>query len=257
MATYQFRPLSIGEILDGAFSIYRRIFGTLITIAIVCQGIPSLLSVYTQLSGGVFFNPGLYLLTVALSGFGGLFAAGATLRAISETYLGREPSFTSALVYAARKAWRLFVAGLFKSIVVFLAYLLFVIPGIIVACGYAVVAQVAVLEDQRTPSDPLGRSWFLTKGFKGRAFALYFIVLVLIYIIPFTAAGVITAMNPGLFSNPTAIVVVAIATQVLSLLIYPLYTCVFTLFYYDLRVRKEAFDLEYLGRQLELEVASA
>jgi len=37
-----------------------------------------------------------------------------------------------------------------------------------------------------------------------------------------------------------------------SLLIYPVLTCVFTLFYYDLRVRKEGFDLEMLSRQLQL-----
>jgi len=31
---------------------------------------------------------------------------------------------------------------------------------------------------------------------------------------------------------------------------YPLLTCVFTLFYYDLRVRKEGFDVELLATQL-------
>jgi hypothetical protein len=37
-----------------------------------------------------------------------------------------------------------------------------------------------------------------------------------------------------------------------SRLVYPLISCVFTLCYYDLRVRKEGFDLEVLGRQLGL-----
>ena len=43
---------------------------------------------------------------------------------------------------------------------------------------------------------------------------------------------------------------VTVLVAVVSLLIYPLITCVFTLFYYDLRVRKEGFDLEVLSRQL-------
>lgn len=34
------------------------------------------------------------------------------------------------------------------------------------------------------------------------------------------------------------------------MLLYPLLTCVFTLFYYDLRVRKEGFDLEMLSGQV-------
>jgi len=34
--------------------------------------------------------------------------------------------------------------------------------------------------------------------------------------------------------------------------LYPVFAAVFTLFYYDLRVRKEAFDVELLGQQLGL-----
>ena len=47
-------------------------------------------------------------------------------------------------------------------------------------------------------------------------------------------------------------VVLAVLAACVSLLIYPVISCVFTLFYYDLRVRKEGFDLEMLSRQLEL-----
>ncbi|HYL20849.1 MAG TPA: hypothetical protein VEU74_03735 [Gemmatimonadales bacterium] len=36
----------------------------------------------------------------------------------------------------------------------------------------------------------------------------------------------------------------------MTLLMYPVITCVFTLFYCDLRVRKEGFDLEVLSRRL-------
>jgi uncharacterized membrane protein len=251
MATYEFRPLSFGEILDGSFGIYRRIFGTLISIAIVCQGIPSLLNVYVELAGGVFLNMGLWAVGFVLGTIGYLLAAGATLRAISERYLGREPSFGGALAYAVTKAWRLFVAGLAKYIVIGFASILFVIPGIIVACGYSVVAQVAVLEELRAPTDALGRSWFLTKGYKWRAFGLYFLMYLLLYM-PFFAAGVVAAMSPDLFGGPGAVAALMIASQLIWLLIYPLLTCVFTLFYYDLRVRKEAFDLEYLSRQLDL-----
>ena len=46
--------------------------------------------------------------------------------------------------------------------------------------------------------------------------------------------------------------VLAVFAACVSLLIYPLISCVFTLFYYDLRVRKEGFDLEMLSHQLEL-----
>jgi hypothetical protein len=38
----------------------------------------------------------------------------------------------------------------------------------------------------------------------------------------------------------------------LVLLVYPFSSCVLTLFYYDLRVRKEGLDLELLGQQIGL-----
>src|SRR5438477_5905 len=41
-----------------------------------------------------------------------------------------------------------------------------------------------------------------------------------------------------------------VAASVLPIVMTPLLACVFTLMYYDLRVRREAFDLEVLGRQL-------
>ena len=34
------RPLTVGEILDTSFSLYRRHFGALATVALVCTGIP-------------------------------------------------------------------------------------------------------------------------------------------------------------------------------------------------------------------------
>src|SRR6266540_976588 len=37
MTTYQLRPLSIGEILDGALVLLRRHFGLVLGIAVVCE----------------------------------------------------------------------------------------------------------------------------------------------------------------------------------------------------------------------------
>jgi hypothetical protein len=49
----------------------------------------------------------------------------------------------------------------------------------------------------------------------------------------------------------------SVGGQLLQLMVYPVVACAFTLFYYDLRVRKEAFDLDHLGRQIGLEVEPA
>ena len=247
MATYQLRPMSLGEILDVAFAVYREYFATLAVIAVTCQGVPAVMATYIALGGGLIEHPFLWLGTMLLAGLGGLVAAGATVRVISQAYLGHEASVGEALRYAAERITPLFVSGLAKYLLVFLASLAFLIPGIIVACGYAVVAQAVVLEDPDAATDALSRSWFLTKGHKGKAFVLG-IVLGLILMVPMMVLGMIAVFVPFLATT------LQIGTQLLQILAYPVVTSALTLFYYDLRVRKEAFDLAYLSRQIGIEL---
>ena len=257
MATVQLRPLSFGEILDASFSVYRRIFGTLVAIAIVCQGIPSVLEIYLNMAGGVIYNPVLWLITLILGAVAALFSFGASLRAISEAYLGGQPTVGGALRYALRKAWRLFVSGVAAYLLILLASLLFLIPGVIVAAGYTVVPQVAVLEELRASTDALGRSWRLTKGFKWRAFGLIIVSFVIVYapifaiwIIGGAIVGFGGALDETGAGGGSAMVIISVVASLAWLALYPILNCVFTLFYYDLRVRKEGFDLEHLSQLL-------
>ena len=245
MATYQLRSMSFGETLDGALAIYREGFGTLVSVAIACQGIPAILSVYIGLGGGVVFHPVLWVVSAILASIGNLVATGATVWVISEIYLGREPDFGDAISYAFGKIVRLLMAGIAKGILVLLALLLLVVPGIVVWCGYSVVTQVVVLERLPSSLDSLGRSWDLTKGHKGKAFALVLVVSLLLGL-PLMVGGALAAFFPALYETVT------IGGQILQLMLYPIMACAFTLFYYDLRVRKEAFDLEHLSRQIGL-----
>ena len=243
---HQLRPLSLGEILDGALAIFRSNFITLVSIAIICQGIPAVMNTYVTLAGGLLEQPIIGIVAVVLGAFGGLLAAGAIVHVISEAYLGHEETVGDALHFALSKIWQLFIAGLVKYLLLSIGFIFFVVPGIIIACGYAVVAQVVVLEELRAPTDALSRSWQLTKGFKGKAFGLGLVVFVMIYI-PIMVVGVFTVMIPA------AQTILVAGAQLVSLVIYPVIACAFTLLYYDLRVRKEAFDLEHLSRQLGLE----
>jgi hypothetical protein len=250
MATYQLRPMALGEMLDGALAIYRRYFGTFVSIAIVCEGAPAVLNTYVMLGGGLLQHPMLWLLSFVLSGLGGLVAAAATVWVISEAYLGREPVLADALTFALGKIVPLFVAGMAKYLVISLGLLFFLIPGVVIACGYAVVAQSVVLEDPRSGIDALGRSWDLTRGYKDKAFVLGLVMFTLI-LLPFIVALALTVVLPYWE------VVLSIAGQLLQLIIYPVVSCAFTLLYYDLRVRKEGFDVHHLSRQLGLEVETA
>jgi len=247
MATFELRPLRTGEILDGAINLLRWQFGVLFGIAVVCQGLPTVLDIYIDLTGGSAAQPGLMLLDRLLTLFGTLLGTGATVSAVSEAYLGRTPNLGDSLRYGMSKLSVIFSASIVSGILGLLATLAFVIPGIIVFCGYAVVTQVAALEPLKSGTDALRRSWTLTTGFKGKAFVLWLVALALI-----AALAVSGGLVGGLAAtvNPIFEPVSTVLLGLLMLFYYPLLTCVFTLFYYDLRVRKEGFDVEVLATQL-------
>jgi len=245
MAAYALRPMSTGEILDGALTLLRRHFGLLCGLAIVCQGLPTVLDVYLELAGGTAEHPGLSLLDRLLTWFGSLLVSGGTVWVVSETYLGRVPRLRDALGFAGDHVGDVFGAGLAAGLVTLLATLALVIPGIVVYCGYSVVTQVAVLEP-RGSSGALGRSWDLTKGFKWKALGLWAVSLALLIVL-FVGTTVIGAVAQQVQAIQVGSVVLSSAAQ---LLFYPLIGCVFTLFYYDLRIRKEGFDLDVLSQSL-------
>ena len=242
MRHYELRPMSVGEVIDGAVAIYRSRFSVLVAIAIVTQGVPALLNVSSGLQGGVGGNASLALLAILLGLVGGLLAAAASVWVVSEAYLGREATLWDSLEYALGKVWALLVAGIIKYFLITIGTVFFIIPGIFVAAALSVVSQVVVLEG-KGGARSVGRSWDLTKGHRGKAFLLGVVVLFLFYL-PVMAASFLAVAVPSLRA------VLGVAGQLIGLLVYPIVVCTFTLYYYDLRVRKEAFDLELLNREL-------
>ena len=134
--------------------------------------------------------------------------------------------------------------------------ILLVIPGIILALGLALAVPVVVLEPGMSASAALSRSWELTRGSRWRISGLGFTLLVLLYV-PFVAVtGLFALMLPhsavnALGQASVASIVVLTIGGLVQMLIYPLFYCVLTVTYYDVRVRKEGFDLELLASSLQ------
>src|SRR5207253_631395 len=79
VAAFELRPMKTGEILDGAITLMRRQFGVLFGIAVVCEGLPAVLDIYIDLTGGSAAQPGLALLERLLNLFGTMLVTGATV----------------------------------------------------------------------------------------------------------------------------------------------------------------------------------
>ena len=80
------------------------------------------------------------------------------------------------------------------------------------------------------------------------------VTLMILFYVPIVAlTGLAAVLLPGTESGGATtggIVALALAAVVQTFL-YPLFYCVLTVAYYDLRVRKEGFDLEVLAQTLQ------
>ena len=251
MAIHELRPMSTGEIFDAVFGMYRTAFVVLVSIVIICQGLPSILYTYVLLGGGPFEQPQLFLVSLFFSGIGATVSGGAIVVVVSRTLLGADVAIEPALRAALRAFVPLFAVGLARVLLVLVAALFFLIPGVIVACGYVVAEQVIMLERPDRAVNALPRSWSLTKGFKGKVFRVVLLLLVFLQLLPATAAGVLGAMMPALDTY------VQVGSSLVQLVLFPLMPISFTLLYYDLRVRKEAFDLVFMCSQLGIDADDA
>jgi len=252
MVSTTLRPLSVGEILDVSFTLYRRHFATLGTVAVVCSGLPVLLSLYIEASGGVLQNLSLTLVYYVVFTVLSSIATAATVFVVSASYLGQPLKAAGALKRATPLLGRLIVCSLLLAIVVGFGFLFFMIPGIVLLCGLVLAFPSLVLEPGSSPTGALSRSWSLTRGSRWRMLGLLATLVVLLYV-PIIALGAIATLvvPAGGAGNLTPGLMILAVVGVMQMLLYPLLYCVLTVAYYDLRVRKEGFDLEVLASTLQ------
>jgi hypothetical protein len=270
------KPMDIGEILDGALTIFRRHFSLFMKIGIITLWFPVALTIYLELAGGIEQHIILALMINVIRYFAGLFLTASAIRIIADSYLGRRPELSDALAMGSSKIMPLFLVGFVKVLLLGLiaavigvvaavavprmatgggaglfAVLLAILAGfwfiVYVACGYAVTTPVVVLEELNASFDAFGRSWDLTRGFKLKIFLIFLIAMVVVFVPGIAIAWLGAALTPDARMLGQAI---EIASAAIPILLTPLFSCVLTLVYYDLRVRREAFDLEVLSEQL-------
>lgn len=242
----QLRPLSLGEVLDVSFGLYRARFATLLLIAVVCRLIPILLAVYFQVTEAtltqLWLRLGGTLVSLVLVAIG----VAASTFVVSDAYLGREISAWRALSRSMPLVWNLIGISILTSLAVGLGLLLFIAPGLILLAGFLLSPVVAVIEAPPRSRDAMRRSWELSKGFKGKLF-LTMLVAFLLLLIPTIALGSLAGLTGGGESEALVFFIIPLVLQVF---VYPFVYVVQTVLYYDLRVRQEGFDLELLAGAL-------
>lgn len=267
------QPMGFTDILDGMFSFYRSHFQLFLTIAgvylVLSFGV-DLISVFlletdaTTVAGLV-----ILLFTILISVAVSTFVVAGLAYASAHVYLGREITPGIALERAWQRFWTYLGSLILWSLVI--GGLTVTIIGIPFAIYFSVrwgLYSLPVLLEGTTARNALRRSTELVKGTWWRVFGIMVSISLISFMIYFileassgfllTWMGLSEAEAPTGFLDTLRQLFIPTPSEIgwfsytirrlISLIIatftMPISTIGSTLLYFDLRIRKEAFDIE-------------
>jgi hypothetical protein len=236
---YEIREMAFGEILDTGFRLLRDHFVLLFTISAALNIPLALFGDLLEAAAGqsVGFAVGVGAVTFLLFLTIGPIIGAASTHAIGELYLGREATLGESFGKGVEILIPLIGTSILSSIAVMGGLVLLIVPGVWVALGIIVLSQVMVLEGVFGMA-ALTRCFELMKGQRLRAFGILFVV-VLIQAVIGAGVGFVAGVIPILGSLASGVVaaVGGAYTAAVSVVLY-----------FDIRCRKEAFEIEQLAR---------
>jgi magnesium-transporting ATPase (P-type) len=258
MSAGELRPMGVGDILDTTFRLYRQRFLTFLLIALaVYLPYAILVSLLESATPAVVVQAGpaaqpqfsaqaFGLRMVAM----GLFwiiliplSTAALIQNISASYLGERLSAGDSYARAMPRLLPMLGTQILVTLAVAIGFCLFVVPGIIFSLWFFVAIPVVILET-KGGFRAMGRSRQLMKGNLDKALKLALALFLLSFIF-----GMVMNLLLRFVPWPHPALATFVAS-ILPVLWLPIQTAPGILLYYDLRIRKEAFDLEQLSAML-------
>ena len=270
------RPLSVGEIIDVAIKIWRRNLATLAKIVFVVVAPVQILSAPVTASvsiGDTGFETfdaagnstldtralaawaaGMFTAQV-LSMLAFLVASAAVLRAVSVAYLGGTPDWKESLRAATGRLRSLLWVGFVTMVALFGAAIALFVPAIWLGVSWSVAFPVMIAEGERG-TNALRRSFRLVRGRWWQvlgALALAFMFQAFVGLVLGIPLGFLMATWDS--NSVAALVLTTVVSVASSVITTPFMSAVLVLIYFDLRVRKEGFDLQLLSQGVGIESA--
>jgi hypothetical protein len=267
------RPLNLGETLDASIKIVAARWRTLaIVMLVIALPIQLLTVIITSAttdvykvgsnswtggtgSGTTYGDEDAYaagqVAIIALQILGYLLGTVACYRAIADQYLGRPTGARDTLRFAGSRLGATLWLTIIFGVGLFFAFIALIIPGIWLTVAWAVAYPVMLVEGLGG-AKALGRSFKLVEKFwwatAGRLIVAYILTSLFAVV-----ASFVFLIPAELLVDDTSVgaqILEAAANLVTSLLTTPFIAAVVTLTYFDLRVRKEGFDLALLAERM-------
>ncbi len=230
------------EVIDAAIEIYKRNFPLVISVYLLAM-IPMALS--EGFLQGSFFGKLIGIILLIVGAVMYFFAPTIVALVTSDTYLGapkRELSQLYPIVY--EKKWDIIKASLVKTIFMSIGFMLLIIPGLIVLKRYFAIPALVVLENLPSAA-ARRRSSELSEGHGLRILLLYAIVgfaMLLVF-------GLMMALI-ALSATSGMLFFISLIQGIVTALVYPIFDIIITVLYYDIRIKKEGFDLQVAAETL-------
>lgn len=225
----RFRARTVPELLDASFQVMRATFWELCLVTLVITW-PAMVLQLLLPEAWIPFAEGLDMVL-------GSYSTAATVLIVSDVYLGRGVDITAAMRRTLARFGAILGAALVRFLLVGLGLLACVVPGIIAMVVTFAMPIVVVLE-RCTAMEAFARSRALARDQWGRIVGAYVLTYVLALLMSLGAAAVLTLLGGGTYARLVKILI--------GVIFHPFVAVVGTLLYYDLRIRKEGFDIEML-----------
>ena len=238
MTDFTLRKRTATEIVDAALTLYRRNFSQYLVVTAVAYA-PALIG--QLLIGPEPTSVWLLLGSMFIVVIGSALMSGSIVTLGSSVYLGEGVDVAAAMRHTLRRIHLLIIAGLLLGILYFIGFMLLVVGFLYVGVTYFGVAAAIVLED-KSIFGAFGRSSFLTSTYKGHVLGTLALVYILYLLISFTIS-----FGSTLAGNH---VLMVLATSLWTIVAYPVVGLTTMVLFYDLRIRREGFDIERMTQQL-------
>jgi hypothetical protein len=209
--------LDTARVFERVFAIYRLQAAVLLPAAVVLYVIPAALGLTSGLTGQALALAASIIAAVAYQGL--------VVQAVRDIQDGvRDLSLRGLFRSATKVLGPLLWTALLVGLGVFVGFILFIIPGLVLLTWWAVAAPVVVCE-VRTPPEAISRSRDLVRGNGWRVFSVLVVTFLLVLIADLAFASIANAISgsdvsiaianlvAGMFTSP----VFALASAVLYL----------------------------------------
>jgi hypothetical protein len=237
--------------VDAAVQLFRHNFKAILTVSGIGMApyivIRPLLANITGPDAEVIGSAGVFttFAVMFLTSLWFSLAGAAIIAAAAQAYRGETVDVGAAFGEVFARPFSILYGAILKGLAVFLGAILLLVGALYFYATYFALPTTIVVE-KLSGSQGVERARQLASGYRWHALKPLALMWIL-YMVVYGAAGLIAVMLLGA-DNP---VMVDIFSMIITTVIYPIISITEMLVYFDIRIRKEGYDVEVMAAQLD------